>query len=191
MMHVFFKSPIEFRAWLRKNHDRATELWIGFYKLSSGKEGITYTDALDEALCYGWIDAVRKNIDKDRWTIRITPRKPRSAWSLINIKHVKRLIKSGQMKPPGLEVFQRRDKKKSKIYSYEARNRPLEPQYRKRFKVDKKAWEFFQLQAPSYQKVARWWIISAKKEETRIRRVDALIEASRLKQRLDQFLSKK
>ncbi len=244
MNPVFFKSPIEFRAWLRKNCGLATELWVGFYKISSVNKGIRYAEALDEALCYGWIDAVRKKIDKNRWTIRFTPRKSPSIWSVVNIKHVKRLIKLGRMKPSGLQAFHRRDKEKSKIYSYEVRERPLEPKYAKRFKADAKAWEYFCSQVPSYQKVARWWIISrflknlksnachselvsesiqfqtlkhlpacldrcrqagvqgderlvfphplrAKRHETRIRRLDSLIEASRNRQKLNQFLSKK
>ena len=191
MNPVFFKTSVEFRAWLRNNHSRATELWVGFYKTSSSNKGIMYPEALDEALCYGWIDAVRKNVDDNRWTIRFTPRKPTSIWSVVNIKHVKRLIRLGRMKPPGLQAFHRRDKEKSKIYSYEVRDRPLEPKYAKRFKADPRAWKYFCSQAPSYQKVARRWIIAAKQEETRMRRLDFLLEASRTGQKLDQFLSKK
>jgi uncharacterized protein YdeI (YjbR/CyaY-like superfamily) len=118
MKQTSFQTPSEFRSWLEKHHDRSTELWVGFYKASAETKGITYAEALDEALCFGWNDAVRKSIDKNRWTIRFTPRKPASVWSIVNIKHVKRLTKAGRMKPAGLAAFQRRDKERSKIYSY-------------------------------------------------------------------------
>jgi uncharacterized protein YdeI (YjbR/CyaY-like superfamily) len=170
---------------------RAKELWVGFYKSSSGKNGITYAAALDEALCYGWIDAVRKSIDRDRWTIRFTQRKPASIWSIINIAHVKRLTKSGRMKPSGLAAFMRRDKKKSRIYSYEAKKAPFDTTHERLFKADKEAWYFFSTQAPSYQKVSRWWIAWAKQDETKLRRLNKLIEASRRKEKLDGFVSSK
>jgi uncharacterized protein YdeI (YjbR/CyaY-like superfamily) len=188
---VFFKSSMDFRTWLAKNHAQAKEMWVGFYKSSSGKNGITYAEALDEALCYGWIDAVRKSIDGDRWTIRFTPRKPASIWSVINIGHVRRLTKSGRMKPSGLNAFVRRDKKKSRIYSYEAKNAPFDATHERRFKADKKAWRFFATQAPSYQKVARWWIAWAKQDETKLQRLNKLIEASRRKEKLDRYVSRK
>ena len=143
MKHTFFISPSDFRAWLQKNHDRAEEMWVGFYKYSAGTKGITYAEALDEALCFGWIDAVRKSIDKNRWTIRFTPRKPTSVWSLVNIKHVKRLTKAGRMKPAGLSAFRRRDKERSKVYSYEVQNAPLGAVHKKLFKANKKAWDYY------------------------------------------------
>lgn len=191
MICHFYKSPEEFREWLCKNHGRMNELWVGFYKAAANKKGISYAEALDEALCFGWIDAVHKNIDTNRWMIRFTPRKSTSIWSLVNIRHVRRLTKMGLMMPSGFKAFRERNPKRSKIYSYEVRNHPLAAHYAKIFKTNWKAWSFFRSQAPSYQKVARWWIIRAKKEETRLRRLGQLIKASEKHLRLDRFVSKK
>ncbi len=161
---------------------------VGFYKTSASRKGISYAEALDEALCFGWIDGVRKNIDDERWSIRFSPRKPRSIWSLINIRHVRRLEKSGRMAPAGREVFRTRDKKKSQIYSYENRYKPFEQRYAKKFKSHKRAWEFFISQSTSYQRVCRWWIRWAKQEETRQRRLDLLIRASNQRKKIDGFV---
>lgn len=191
MKHTYFNSPRQFRTWLSKNHASVLEIYVGFYKKSSDRKGITYAEALDEALCFGWIDGVRKTIDSERWSIRFTPRKSTSVWSLVNINHARRLTKLGKMMPAGLAAFQRRDKEKSKIYSYENQNRPLAADHAKRFKSNRKAWDFFRSQAPSYQKIARWWIIRAKREDTRLRRLDLLIEASAKRLKLDRFLSRK
>ncbi|HTP12207.1 MAG TPA: YdeI/OmpD-associated family protein [Bacteroidota bacterium] len=191
MKPTFFASGAEFRKWLLKNHKSAQAMLVGFYKTSSGRNGISYAQALDEALCFGWIDGVRKNIDDERWSIRFSPRKPGSIWSLINIGHVRRLMKAGKMSPVGLEVFQNRDKAKSRIYSYEVRNRPLAPRYAKKFRANRKAWQFFVTQTPSYQRTARWWIIWAKQEETRQRRLDLLIRACERQMKIDGFVSLK
>lgn len=191
MKYRYFRSASQFRDWLSNNHASVLEIYVGFYKTGSGRKWITYAEALDEALCFGWIDGVRKNIDGERWSIRFTPRKSTSVWSLVNINHARRLTKLGKMMPAGLAAFQRRDKEKSKIYSYENQNRPLAAVHAKRFKSNKKAWDFFRGQAPSYQKIARWWIIRAKREDTRLRRLDLLIEASADGVRLDRFLSNK
>jgi uncharacterized protein YdeI (YjbR/CyaY-like superfamily) len=191
MKPTFFTSSSEFRAWLTKNHASSREFLVGFFKTSSARKGMTYAEALDEALCFGWIDGVRKNIDSERWSIRFSPRKPGSIWSLVNVAHVRRLTKSGKMSPAGLDVYRRRDKEKSKIYSYEVRSRPLAPKHEKKFKANRKAWNYFVGQALSYQRVARWWIIWAKQEETRRRRLDQLIEASAAQTRLDGFVSRK
>ncbi len=187
----FFDSASTFRAWLKKNHLSAQELLAGFHKTASGRKGISYSEALDEALCFGWIDGVRKNIDSKRWSIRFSPRKPGSIWSLVNIGHVRRLTRAGKMSAAGLAVFRNRDRKKSQIYSYENRNKPFEPQYAKKFKSNKKAWDFFVAQTPSYQRVCRWWIRWAKKEETRQRRLDLLIRASARQIKIDGFVSRK
>lgn len=183
----FFKSQAEFRSWLEENHDQAKELLVGFYKKGSGKGGITYSQALDEALCFGWIDGVRKSLDDASYTIRFTPRKPGSIWSAVNIEHVRRLTESRLMKEPGLRAFQERDPEKSKLYSYEQRTTvSLEPIYEERFKANDKAWSFFQAQPPWYRRVTQWWIMSAKKEETRARRLAALVESSERGERLAQ-----
>ena len=177
--------------WLEKHHATSREFLVGFHKKDSGRKSITYQEALDEALCYGWIDGIRKNHNDTSYTIRFTPRKPTSSWSLVNFGHVRRLTRLGRMKQPGLRVFRERDRKKSKIYSFENRNKPLEAKHELEFRRNRKAWEFFRSQAPSYQKVARWWFAWAKQEETRLRRVRLLIEASRRGECLDRFLSNK
>jgi uncharacterized protein YdeI (YjbR/CyaY-like superfamily) len=181
---IFFESASGFRAWFEENHEQATELFIGFYKVNSGKTGITYAEALDEALCFGWIDGVRKSIDATSYTIRFTPRKLGSIWSSVNTKRADELLQLGLMRPPGLKAFQERDQGKSQQYSYEARNRELDESYEERFRANTKAWDFFQAQAPSYQKVANWWVMSAKKEETRLKRLATLIQDSENGKRL-------
>lgn len=186
----FFKSPAEFRAWLEDHHASAAELWVGFYKKDSGKPSITYPAALDEALCFGWIDGVRKSVDEQSYTIRFTPRKPTSTWSLVNVKRVGELTTMGLMKAAGLEAFDRRDPEKSTEYSYENRARKLTGAYQKALKANRKAWDFFRDQAPWYQRTASWWILSAKKEETRQKRLRTLISDSENGRRLG-LLTKK
>lgn len=178
MQIKFFKTPLAFRKWLEKNHDKSQELWVGFYKKSSGKPSITWPEAVDQLLCFGWIDGVRKSVDEESYTIRVTPRKPRSVWSAINLKRVDGLTKMGLMHPAGLAVFQARDPKKSGLYSFENRPQKLEPKYEKRLRANKKAWEFFQAQPPWYRRTASWWVLSAKKEETRLKRLATLIADS-------------
>jgi len=180
----FFKSPRELRNWFEKNYDKKQEQLIGFYKKDSGKLSITYPEALDEALCFGWIDGVRKSIDEERYMIRFTPRKPNSYWSTVNIKNIERLKKLGRMCPSGLKVFESRDKEKSEKYSFERANVKLNSNYEKQFKANKKAWEFFQSMPPSYKKVTALWIMSAKQEETRLRRLGQLIQDSENRQKI-------
>jgi uncharacterized protein YdeI (YjbR/CyaY-like superfamily) len=180
----FVESQADLHKWLEMNHDRAGELWIGFYKKGSSKRGITYAEALDEALAFGWIDGVRKSIDDDSYTIRFTPRKLGSIWSAVNIKRAGELSELGLMQPSGLKAFTGRDEKKSKLYSYEERSRKLDDVYEQRFCANAKAWGFFQAQPPGYQKLASWWVMSAKQEETRQRRLTALIEGSEKGERL-------
>ena len=187
----FFGSSREFRDWLSKHHATSRELAVGFYKTNSRKSGMSYGEALDEALCFGWIDGVRKSIDGGRWLIRFSPRKPGSVWSLVNIHHARRLIKSGKMDAAGLAVFRQHDPAKSRIYSYEVRRRPLAAAHEKLFRSNPRAWKFFRDQAPSYQQVARWWIVRATKEETRLKRLNMLIESSARGRRLDRYVSRK
>jgi uncharacterized protein YdeI (YjbR/CyaY-like superfamily) len=179
----FFKSPAAFRTWLTRHHDGARELWLGFYKKTSGRAGITYPEALDEALCFGWIDGVRKSVDATRYTIRFTPRKSHSKWSAVNVRHVKRLSAEGRMRPAGLAAFERRGPKRAG-YSFEERPQKLPPAYRKRFQARKRAWAFFQKQAPWYRRTSVFWVVSAKKEETRERRLAALIDYSAKRERI-------
>jgi uncharacterized protein YdeI (YjbR/CyaY-like superfamily) len=176
MKPKFFSSPAQFREWLEQNHHSVTELLVGFHKKSSGKKSVTYSEALDEALCFGWIDGVRRNLNETSYTIRFTPRKPKSIWSLVNVRHVERLKKEGRMHPAGLEAYERRDPKRTGIYSFENEAVGLSPEYEKTFRQNKKAWKFFEEQAPYYKKLSTHWVMRAKKEETRIRRLQHLIE---------------
>jgi uncharacterized protein YdeI (YjbR/CyaY-like superfamily) len=188
----FFKSQSEWRDWLEENHDQhdpTNELWVGFYKKSTGKAGITYKEALDEALCYGWIDGVRKSLDDDRWTIRFTPRKPRSIWSAVNLKRFAELRAEGRLHSAGLRIFEQRDPKRSGLYSFERSVAELEDPQEELFKSSPKAWAFFKSQPPSYRRVAVWWVVSAKKEETKQRRLATLIELSEKGERLPQLVS--
>jgi uncharacterized protein YdeI (YjbR/CyaY-like superfamily) len=173
---VFFESPSAFREWLARHHDSVLEAWIGFHKKAAGRKSVTYSEALDEALCFGWIDGVRRTLDEKRWTIRFTPRKPRSTWSLVNIRRAAALKKKGRMAPAGLKAFDTRDRARSGIYSFEQRAAlRLDAAAEKKFRARRKAWSFFQAQPPGYRKTATFWVMSAKKEETRARRLDQLI----------------
>jgi len=187
----FFSTAALFRKWLEKNHNRSNELLVGFHKKDSGKKSMTYPEALDEALCFGWIDGVRKSIDDSSYTIRFTPRKPRSIWSLVNIKHVERLKEQNRMKAAGLAAFEIRDPKRSGIYSFETAERELSPEFGKKFRANKQAWKFFQEQPPGYRKVAAFYVMSAKKEETRLRRLGQLIALSEKSMRLGLISPKK
>jgi uncharacterized protein YdeI (YjbR/CyaY-like superfamily) len=184
MKPTFFTSQAGFRQWLKRHHSETRELWVGFYRRESGKGGITYSQALDEALCFGWIDGLRKAVDDSSYMVRFTPRKPDSIWSAVNVRHIERLIKSGQIQKPGLTAFKTRDLKKSQLYSYERYNCKLEAEHEKKFKTNAKAWEFFRAQAPWYRRTTTWWVISAKREETRLNRLATLIEDSRKGRRI-------
>jgi uncharacterized protein YdeI (YjbR/CyaY-like superfamily) len=175
---TFFATPSEFRAWLEKHHDTTQELWVGFYKTNSGKPSITWPEAVDEMLCFGWIDGVRKGIDDVSYTIRVTPRKPRSTWSAVNIKRVKELTTQGFMRPAGLKAFEQRAEERSEIYAYERENTRLDDAFEQQFRANTKAWDFFQTQPAWYRKTASWWVVSAKREETRRKRLATLIEDS-------------
>jgi uncharacterized protein YdeI (YjbR/CyaY-like superfamily) len=176
---VFFANPSEFHAWLEENHDKASEIWVGFYKKGLGKPGITMPESVDEALCFGWIDSVRRSINETSYANRFTQRKVRSTWSAINIKRANELISLGRMQPSGFKAFERRTDERSAIYSYEQRqSAKLSGDFEKRFQANKKAWNFFKSQAPWYQRVAAFWILSAKREETRLKRLEKLIEDS-------------
>jgi uncharacterized protein YdeI (YjbR/CyaY-like superfamily) len=175
MSIVFFPTPDDFRRWLEAEGEKTFELLVGFHKKSSGKPSISYSEALDEALCFGWIDGVRHSIDADAYTIRFTPRKPKSQWSAVNIRHVERLTKAGRMRPAGVKAFEGA-KDQLRKYSYEQRNQAtLPPQDEKRLRANRKAWDFFQAQAPWYRRVSIFWIMSAKKEETQQRRFTTLM----------------
>src|SRR5262245_12962548 len=172
--------------WLEENHATATELWVGFYKTNSGKSSITWPESVDQALCFGWIDGIRKRVDEISYQIRFTPRRRGSIWSAINIKRVKELVRQNQMRPTGLKAFAARIENKSGIYSYEQRSAELVEPYATHLKKNKCAWNFFRTQPQSYRKMIGWWIISAKKEETRMARLAKLISESAKGKRLLQ-----
>lgn len=187
----FFKTPADFRKWLAAHHDSETELWVGFYKKDSGRTSITWPQSVDEALCFGWIDGIRKTIDEVSYKIRFTPRRQRSIWSAVNIKRVGELSEQGLMHQAGLKAFAARREYRSGIYSYEQRSPEMPAQYAKELKKNAAAWEFFQAQPPSYRKAMNWWILSAKQEDTRLQRLDKLIEDSAEGRRIPQFTSNK
>ena len=186
MKPKFFRTSADFGTWLEKNHATATELWVGLYKRDTGKPSITWPESVDQALCFGWIDGIRKRVDEISYQIRFTPRRRGSIWSATNIKRAKELVRQRQMRPIGLKAFAARIENKSGIYSYEQRSTELSQPYAKLLKKNKAAWNFFQTQSPSYRKMTGWWIISAKKEETRMARLAKLIGASAKGKRLLQ-----
>ena len=184
MEPIFFATPSDFRAWLAENHHWETELLVGFYKVDSGKPSITWGQSVDEALCFGWIDGVRKSVDRDSYCIRFTPRKPKSIWSAVNIRKVEALTEQGRMQPSGLAIFSHREERKSKIYAYEKEPVKLDEAYENKFRLNQKAWTYFQAQAPYYRKRAINWVMSAKQETTRTSRLDALIRDSEAERKI-------
>lgn len=184
MKATFFKTPADFRKWLEKNHATAPELLVGFHKKGSGKPSITWPESVSEALCFGWIDGIRKRVDDDSYTIRFSPRRPRSIWSAINIKMAQGLVAEGRMQAAGLKAFEARKENRSGIYSYEQRPQELPQPYKGKFQANKDAWAFFQTQPAGYRKMVCWYVISGKKEETRLQRLERLIAESARGQRL-------
>jgi uncharacterized protein YdeI (YjbR/CyaY-like superfamily) len=181
---IFFSSQKEWHDWLKKNHDKKPGLWIGFYKSKSGITGITNKEAVDEALCFGWIDGLVKGIDEQTWMKRFTPRKPKSIWSNINIKRVEELIRLKKMLPAGLKAFESRDDKRSGIYSFENETKEFSGDFLKKFSVNSTAWHNFLTMPPSYRKTAVHWVLSAKQETTRSKRLDELITDSENNRRI-------
>ena len=188
MEPIYFATPAEFRAWLEANHESETELIVGFYKRASGVPSMTWPEAVDEALCFGWIDSVRHTVDQDRYTNRFTPRKPTSTWSAVNVRKVAALTKEGRMRPAGLRAFEARSESRTGIYSFEQGDEPqLAKDQQRRFRAEPEAWAFFSSTPPSYRRAATWWVISAKQETTRDRRLAQLIEDSRAGRRIKQL----
>jgi uncharacterized protein YdeI (YjbR/CyaY-like superfamily) len=178
MKSTFFKTQPDFRRWFEKHHDTSKELLVGFYKKGSRHPSITWPESVDEALCFGWIDGIRRSIDDSSYTIRFTPRRTSSIWSAVNIKRAQELIDQGLMNPAGLKAFEARRENRSGIYAYEQRTEKLPDPYELKFKKNKTAWAFFQAQSPWYRKTVGWWVVSAKKEETRLKRLAMLVEDS-------------
>jgi uncharacterized protein YdeI (YjbR/CyaY-like superfamily) len=172
---IFFASPQEFRRWLDKHHAKETELWVGYYKTKTGKPSLTWPQSVDQALCYGWIDGLRRSLGEESYMIRFTPRSAKSIWSALNIKRAKELTAEGQMKPAGLKAFEAKDEKLTNKYSFERANAALEPEHEKLFRKNKSAWKWFSEQPPGYRKIATFWVVDAKRPETRARRLAELI----------------
>jgi len=186
-MPVFFASANALHKWFQKNYDKAVDLWIGFYSVKSGRKAATYKEALDEALCFGWIDGIRKNVDGDSYAIRFTPRKKKSIWSNVNTKRMNELIKEKRVQPSGLAAFKERVDDKTGIYSFEQDSHKLSSQFEKKFKSNKKAWKFFISNAPWYQRTSIHWVMSAKQEATSLKRLETLINDSENERTLKQL----
>lgn len=184
MKPIFFRTADAFRRWLDGHHGMATELWVGFYKKASARSGISYAEAVDQALCYGWIDGIKQRVDVDSYTHRFSPRTAKSTWSAINIKRVGELTRLDRMHPRGLEVFQNRDRSRAGLYSFENRPKTLAPALARTFRANKKAWAFFQAQPPGYRRLVTFMIMSAKQEATKERRLARAIDASEKGRRL-------
>jgi len=174
----YFASGAEFGRWLEKHHSAKTELWVGFHKKHTTRPSLTWPESVDEALCRGWIDGIRKRVDKARYTIRFTPRKPGSIWSAVNIRRAEELITQGRMRPRGLEAFRARREDRARVYSYEQGGPKLGAAHVRRFKSRPKAWTFFRTRSDAYRRTASWWVVSAKREETRDKRLGVLIACS-------------
>ncbi len=185
MKPIYFESAAAFRKWLEKNHDQADELLVGFHKKGSGKPSMTWPESVDEALCFGWIDGVRRSVDDERYTIRFTPRRTdKSIWSAVNLRKMDALIQAGRVAPAGMAAYERRPKDKAP-YSFEQRPESFGPEYEKQFRANRKAWAFFEAQPPGYRRIAMWYVLSAKQDETRQRRLQHVIGVSARGERLE------
>ena len=184
---IFFDSPDAFREWLAEHHDSREVQWVGFYKKHTGIPSLTWSESVDQAICYGWIDGLRKSIDDERYMIRFSPRKPTSNWSAVNIKKVKKLTELGLMQPAGLAAYQKRKDHRSEVYSYEQEQVKLVKEYEARLKENGKAWSFFKSLPPSARKQSIWWVASAKREATRERRLETLIRSSEVGEKIPPF----
>ena len=186
-----FRSAAELRQWFVANHGKADEIWIRFYKKNSGERSVTYSESIDEALCVGWIDGIRKSIDEVSYTNRFTPRRARSAWSNVNIERVKKLIADGRMLPAGLAEYEKRSAGRSGIYSFEREDAAFTPDQEKLFRKNAKAWRYFESQPPYYRRLSTWFVTSARKEETRLRRLQRLIDDSAAERRIGMLANQK
>ncbi len=184
MTPTFFATQAAFRKWLQKNHNKEYELIVGYYKVGTKKPSITWSQSVDQALCFGWIDGIRRSVDEESYCIRFTPRRKNSIWSPINIQKIKDLTNAGLMTSEGIKAFEQRTENKSKIYSYEKEPSHLTPLFITQFKKDKPAWTYFNAQASSYKKVMIHWIMSAKQEKTRLSRLEKTIKISHEQKRM-------
>lgn len=185
---TFFASPDEFRAWLEANHESAPELWVGYHRVSTGRPSLTWPQSVDQALCFGWIDGIRKGLDDETYAIRFTPRRKTSTWSAVNLRRVPELIAAGLVAPAGLRAYEERDRRKDAVYSYENRPQSLAPDDEATFRADEPAWAFFSAQPAGVRRTATYWVTSAKQDATRQRRLAVLIEASAAGRRVGVLL---
>jgi uncharacterized protein YdeI (YjbR/CyaY-like superfamily) len=189
---LFFATPAEWRRWLSKHHASAAELWVGFYKRGSGRPSITWPESVDEALCFGWIDGVRKRLDDERYVIRFTPRRPGSIWSVVNVKRVGALTRRGRMRPAGVRAFEKRTATRTAVYSFEQRSQiRFPPALVRRLKESADAWRYFRSEAPWYRRTVTFWIVSARREETQLKRLDTLIKDSAAGRRIGGLPARK
>ena len=186
---IFFETPAQLRAWFEANHETAEDLWLGYHLKRTGRPSVTWKQVVDQALCFGWIDSVRYSLGDDMSAQRITPRRKRSVWSAINIKRFEELERDGLVRPAGRAAFEKRDEARSRIYSYENRSRGFDAAVEAEFRRRPRAWAFFEGQAPSYRKTAAFWVMSAKGDETRRRRLELLVAHSARGERLPQLVS--
>jgi uncharacterized protein YdeI (YjbR/CyaY-like superfamily) len=184
MNAIFFETQSDFRRWLEENHETATEIIVGYYNVRSGKGGMTWSESVDQALCFGWIDGVRRKIDEESYCNRFTPRRANSNWSAVNIAKVAELTKKGFMKPAGIAAFEKRLDGKSKVYAYENELKQFSDEFAKRFRANEKAWKFFEKQANWYRKQMINWVMTAKQEATREKRLEKLITESENERRV-------
>jgi uncharacterized protein YdeI (YjbR/CyaY-like superfamily) len=180
----FFQTQKDFRRWLEENYEKESEIIVGFYNIKSGKKTMTWSEAVDQALCFGWIDGVRRRVDEESYSNRFTPRRANSNWSAVNIKKVEELTAKGLMKPAGIAAFEKRQAEKSAVYNYENEAKRFSDEFEKRFRANEKAWSFFEKQANWYKKLMTGWVMSAKQEATRERRLEKLITESENEKRL-------
>jgi uncharacterized protein YdeI (YjbR/CyaY-like superfamily) len=184
MKPTFFENPPAFRTWLSTHGSSEAELWVGFHRKATGRPSMTWPESVDEALCFGWIDGVRKSIDERSYAIRFTPRRPGSIWSARNVGRIEALMAQGRMQKPGLAAWEHRDPAKTAVYSFERDTAELDEDRERRFRRNRQAWTFYQSQPPGYRKLCAWWIISAKRESTRERRFVTLVECSEAGERV-------
>lgn len=182
---LFFDSPAEFRGWLEENHETSDHRWIGFYRKSAGRAGLDYTDAVLEALCFGWIDGQGAGIDEERRAVRFSKRRPRSIWSTVNVNRMERLIGEGRVAPAGMRAYEARTSERTGVYGHDSGRAVFSPGFEARFRAHRAAWDFWNTTPPSYRRQMTWWVVSAKRDETRLRRLDALIEQHASGKRVD------
>jgi uncharacterized protein YdeI (YjbR/CyaY-like superfamily) len=182
---IFFATPVLFRAWLQKNHQTQLQQWVGFHRKDSGRPSISWPESVDQALCFGWIDGLRKTVNAQSYKIRFTPRRSTSNWSALNIRRMEELMKEGQVQPAGAKAFAHRSEKKSNVYAYENRcSAVLSQSAERQFRSNRSAWNWFSKQTPSYRQTAIWWVVSAKRIETQEKRLATLIADSKAKRKI-------